>query len=100
MRAKLLLLSSVAFLSACGGEKGDRSASGGAANPGGAGGTLIINPSSDVVQLFPPLVNEETSRWVEDQLFDRLAEIDSALTTVGDKGFTPRLATKWSWAKD
>ena len=31
---------------------------------------------------------------------DRLAEIDSGLHTVGDKGFSPRLAKSWAWAPE
>ena len=44
--------------------------------------------------VFPPFVNELIGRLVQDMVFDRLAEIDTMLTTIGDKSFTPRLATK------
>jgi peptide/nickel transport system substrate-binding protein len=64
------------------------------------GGTLIIPTISDATDLFPPYVQEYIGRMVQDMVFDRLAEIDSTLQTVGDKTFTPRLAQKWSWSAD
>jgi peptide/nickel transport system substrate-binding protein len=45
-------------------------------------------------------VNEAVGRMVQDMVFDRLAEIDSSLGTIGDRGFAPRLARKWTWAPD
>jgi peptide/nickel transport system substrate-binding protein len=33
-------------------------------------------------------------------LYDRLADIGDSLNVVGDHGFTPRLADRWTWAKD
>ncbi len=42
----------------------------------------------------------QRGRLVQDLVFDRLAEIDDDLHTVGDKSFTPRLAEKWTWAPD
>ena len=64
------------------------------------GGTLIIAAPGDPPDLFPPYVSESNGRIVQDLVFDRLAEIDQALTTVGDKSFTPRLARHWTWAPD
>jgi peptide/nickel transport system substrate-binding protein len=49
---------------------------------------------------FPPLVEDNGGKLVQDLIFDRLAEIGDNLTTVGDKSFTPRLAEKWDWSKD
>src|SRR5688500_7680307 len=37
---------------------------------------------------------------VFDQIFDRLAEIGDSLNVVGDAGFKPRLARRWTWARD
>ena len=64
------------------------------------GGTIIVASAGEASDLFPPFVNEENGRIVQDLVFDRLAEIDQALTTVGDKGFAPRLARRWTWAPD
>ena len=65
-----------------------------------AGGTLIVTPVNDAVTVFPPLVGELTGKMVQDLVFDRLAEIDSALTTTDDRSFSPRLAKTWTWAPD
>jgi ABC-type transport system substrate-binding protein len=67
---------------------------------GSTGGTVVITQPGDANAIFPPLVDDNTGRLVMDQVFDRLAEIDDKLVTVGDKGFTPRLAQKWTWAAD
>jgi len=37
---------------------------------------------------------------VEMQLFDKLAEPGMALNTIGDGGFEPRLAERWTWSAD
>lgn len=71
-----------------------------AATGGDAGGTVIIAVAADGADLFPPFVSDLTTRMVQDQVFDRLAEINPDLTTIGDKSFTPRLASKWEWAPD
>src|SRR5262249_13814321 len=52
------------------------------------------------ISIFPPAVVDITGRLVQDQVFDRLAEIGQDLNTVGDKGFAPRLAQKGTWAPD
>jgi peptide/nickel transport system substrate-binding protein len=39
-------------------------------------------------------------RQVVDQIFDYLADIGPKLNTIGDAGFTPRLASSWTWAPD
>jgi peptide/nickel transport system substrate-binding protein len=94
MRSPLLAIATTALLAGCTStdQKG--------ASSEATGGTLIITPSNDAVDLFPPYVNETTGRLVQDQVFDRLAEINADLTTIGDKKFTPRLAQKWTWAPD
>src|SRR5947199_10336059 len=57
------------------------------------GGTFVQVGIGDATDLFPPLVNEANARVVQDLVFDQLAEIGQDMSTVGDKGFTPRLAT-------
>lgn len=65
------------------------------------GGTLIIAlPGTGVSPTFPLFAADNMARMISDQLFDRLAEIGPELGTVGDRGFTPRLAHRWEWARD
>ncbi|HEY1952971.1 MAG TPA: ABC transporter substrate-binding protein [Gemmatimonadaceae bacterium] len=65
-----------------------------------AGGTIVISSAADADVLFPPLTQTLQGRQVVDQVFDNLADIGPALNTVGDAGFTPRLADRWQWSKD
>ncbi|MFN2638033.1 MAG: ABC transporter substrate-binding protein [Gemmatimonadaceae bacterium] len=64
------------------------------------GGTIVISASADADALLPPLILSLQGKQVADQIFDNLADIGPALNTVGDAGFTPRLARDWRWAKD
>ena len=91
-------------LAACpGGDRGDkRGAGGGGAAAAGTpenGGTVII-ATSNVDVLIPQLSVNVSAKNVTDQMFDYLADIGENLNTVGDAGFTPRLATRWEWAPD
>ena len=66
---------------------------------GDVGGTVIIaQPEPDL--LIPQLTISVQGKMVTDQLFDHLAELEPAMVTVGDKGFEPRLARKWTWSPD
>lgn len=67
---------------------------------GDYGGTLVIATAADADYLFPPLVASIVGAQVNDMLFERLAEPDMSLNTVGDKGYVPELAERWEWAKD
>lgn len=67
---------------------------------GTVGGTIIVASLADASDLFPPLVSEQNGRLVQDMVFDRLAEISQDMNTVGDKGFSPRLAKSWTWSPD
>ncbi len=67
---------------------------------GNGGGTMVLATPNDAGSLLPPLVNDATGRAVTDQLYDRLAEVGAQLNTIGDNGFAPRLAQKWTWAPD
>ena len=67
---------------------------------GRVGGTIVLSSSGDADVLFPPLTMTLQGKQVVDQIFDNLADIGPALNTVGDAGFTPRLADRWSWASD
>jgi peptide/nickel transport system substrate-binding protein len=93
MRSTLLLIASAAALVGCSSKEG----SSGSAN---AGGTVIVDAPGDAAEIFPPYVNDQVGRWVQDLVFDRLADLSADRVTVGDHGFIPRLAQKWTWAPD
>lgn len=67
---------------------------------GDVGGTMVVAIPGDVGTLLPGLVVSMGDRELTDLLYDRLAEIGDDLNTLGDKGFTPRLAERWDWAPD
>lgn len=67
---------------------------------GDTGGTLTIALPAEPATLLPPLVRYSHEKEVVDQLFDALAEIGPDLNTLGDAGWTPRLAESWQWAAD
>lgn len=60
----------------------------------------MIGVLADADALLMPLVDGIHGRMVSDLLFDRLAEMGPGLNTVGDAGFEPRLARRWSWSPD
>jgi peptide/nickel transport system substrate-binding protein len=66
----------------------------------GSGGTLVISTGGDPDNVIPALVQSIQGAQVIDMVYDRLADIGDSLNTLGDKGFTPRLADRWTWAKD
>jgi peptide/nickel transport system substrate-binding protein len=86
----------IAFLVACSSE-GDRPTS---AAKGPVGGTIVISTAADADILLPPLTLSLLGKQIVDQIFDNLADVAPSLNTVGDAGFTPRLADKWKWAPD
>jgi hypothetical protein len=86
-RAYLITLLAILLLSACSSDKR-------------VGGTIVLSSAADADLLFPPLTLSLQGKQVSDQVFDNLADIGASLNTVGDAGFTPRLADKWQWAKD
>jgi peptide/nickel transport system substrate-binding protein len=64
------------------------------------GGVLRIATAADADALIPPMVATLQGKQVVDQLFDHLAEPVPPLRTVGDAGFRPQLAARWTWAPD
>ena len=64
------------------------------------GGTIVISTAADADVLVPPLTLTLQGKQVVDQIFDNLADIGPSLNTVGDAGFTPRLADRWRWSPD
>ncbi len=67
---------------------------------GGGGGTVIVGAAADVDALLPGIVRSVQGRSVSELLFDRIAELGPSLLTIGDSGFRPRLARRWSWSAD
>src|SRR5215211_2573422 len=94
MRISVALILSAAVLAACSSKETS------SATDATTGGTFIMSPSGDPVDLFPPFVNDLNGRIVQDLVFDRLAEIGPHMSTIGDNGFSPRLAKSWTWAPD
>jgi len=64
------------------------------------GGTVVIALAAEPATLLPPLVGSDHEQAIVEVVYDRLADIGPALGTVGDAGFTPRLASAWQWAAD
>jgi peptide/nickel transport system substrate-binding protein len=93
--ARLALAAALAAGAACAGDK-----AGGNGAGSEYGGTLVVARPSDVVVLYPPAMKDLGSRAVAEVIFEPLASITPELSTVGDRGFTPRLADRWTWAAD
>jgi len=70
------------------------------AGPNDIGGTMVVATPAEPTTLLPPLVASISDRQLSDLLYDRLAEIGDDLNTVGDRGFTKRLAERWDWSPD
>lgn len=68
--------------------------------PKGEGGTLVISAAGDPDILIPPLTVTLQGTQITDLVYDRLADMGDSLNIVGDRGFTPRLAEKWTWGTD
>ena len=65
-----------------------------------SGGTLAISTGGDPDVLIPSLVQTVQAAQMTDMIYDRLADIGDSLNTLNDKGFTPRLADRWTWSAD
>jgi peptide/nickel transport system substrate-binding protein len=72
----------------------------GGSDRGPIGGTISISASADADALLPPLTMSLQGKQIGDQIFDNLADIGPDLNTVGDAGFTQRLARSWRWSDD
>ena len=64
------------------------------------GGTVVIVSLQDPGTLFPPLVLRVQTKQVAEQIYDYLADVGPGLNTIGDRGFRPQLASKWTWSED
>ncbi len=60
----------------------------------------MVSIGADADLLLPPFETATQGMEVSDLIFERLAEPDSTLNTIGDGGFHPRLADHWRWAPD
>jgi peptide/nickel transport system substrate-binding protein len=67
---------------------------------GDIGGTLLIALPVEPATILPPYLSGLHEKEVSEQLFDVLADIGPDLNTIGDAGWTPRLAESWLWSAD
>ena len=81
-------------LIACSGDKRGTTAS------GDVGGTVVISLSGEPDFLMQPVITTTASKMVTDQIFEPLAELKPEMNTMGDAGFIPRLARRWTWSAD
>ncbi len=60
-------------------------------------GTAVIVTTGRTDAIVPVLTRTANGRAIGDQLFLKLADLGPELQTVGDEGFTPRLAKSWTF---
>jgi peptide/nickel transport system substrate-binding protein len=65
-----------------------------------SGGTVIITTSADAEAMVPQTRTTVVGRLASELLFDPLVELGPTLDPIGDAGFVPRLARRWSWSAD
>ena len=92
--ARLSLLASVLMAAGCGDSLKLQGSS------GATGGTIVVATTAEPDALFPPVTTTIQGRQVTDLLFDNLAQVGTAMNTLGDAEFEPRLAKSWTWAPD
>ncbi|HEX6807458.1 MAG TPA: peptide ABC transporter substrate-binding protein [Gemmatimonadaceae bacterium] len=56
--------------------------------------------AADADMLMPPFTATSQGAAISDQIFERLADPDSTLNTIGDRDYRPRVADRWRWAPD
>ncbi len=95
-RTLRLALAGLVVASACGGDSAPADAN----RDSATGGTVLIGLIGEPKTLLPPLVSSEHEQAVMEVLHDRLADIAPTLDVDDDRGFTPRLASAWTWAND
>lgn len=67
---------------------------------GSIGGTVVISTPGEPDNLLPPITTATSGMMVNDLVYQKLATMGDALNTVGDEGFVPDLAQRWSWSAD
>ena len=60
-------------------------------------GTVVFAAIGRPVSLLPPVTDQALDRDIFGQLFLKLADVGQDLNTVGDAGFVPQLADRWTW---
>jgi peptide/nickel transport system substrate-binding protein len=85
---------------ACGGDAADDGSSAQSNASADYGGSVVVTISTEPGTLLPSLVKNDYEQAITEVLYDRLADIGPDLGTVGDAGFTPRLASSWQWSTD
>lgn len=89
-------LLAAALLAACG--SSDKGASN--SEKPAFGGTLVVATAAEADALLPPLIMSTSGKAVSDMIFEPLVMVNDDLNTLGDKGYSPRLADKWEWSSD
>ena len=64
--------------------------------PGGWCGTVVVAAAEPDV-LTPPLTQTDVGTEIVDLIFSKLADLGRGLNTVGDSGFVPQLAVRWTF---
>jgi len=64
------------------------------------GGTLVIAMPADPGAIFPPFAFTNHGRMIASQIYDHLADVGPGMNTIGDAGFRPQLAERWTWSRD
>jgi peptide/nickel transport system substrate-binding protein len=60
-------------------------------------GTVVFAAIGQPATLLPPATDQFLDRDIFDQIFLKLADVGPGLNTVGDSGFQPQLADRWTW---
>lgn len=60
-------------------------------------GTVVFAALGEPASLLPPVTDHFLDRDIFDQVFLKLADVGPGLNTVGDSGFEPQLADRWTW---
>jgi peptide/nickel transport system substrate-binding protein len=68
--------------------------------PSSSGGTLVISAGANPDILIAGVTSSGPAAQISDLVYDRLADIGDSLNIVGDRGFTPHLADRWTWSSD
>jgi len=58
-------------------------------------GTLVIAATGEPSSLFPPLVFETVGRDITDQIYERLAYLESSHAPIDTAAYRPGLAVRW-----
>ncbi|HEX5436288.1 MAG TPA: peptide ABC transporter substrate-binding protein [Gemmatimonadaceae bacterium] len=64
------------------------------------GGTLVISTPGEPSIAVPLFATTVSDMELGSTIFERLAEPGPDLNTIGDRGYTPALADKWTWGPD